>query len=199
MLWLILVAAVILIMLLFPVNVNAKYVYSSEKKQNIFEVRVFGITVFKSGAGKKTKKEKNDKPEEEKKFSFEDFKSIADKWENDADGDIKKRVGAIFKSLKRLADLRKAVCNFEFGFGDAAVTGIGAGIAYGLVYNIFAKLYYYFDIKKKNINVNVTPDFTKEKLCLYLEFGFNVRLIFAILTVIDVIRVYFKLRPEKNV
>lgn len=197
MVWLICILALISIILFFPVNITASYVYSAEQKQNIFKVDVFGFNVYKSGK-KKTKKSPSEKKEEkkQKKFSFEDYKNILEKWKNDSEGKIKKSVKGIFKNLKRFADLKKACCNFEFGTGDAALTGIAAGVAYGAIYNIFAKIYYYFNIKKKNLNIDVSPDFTKEKMELYIEFVFAARLIFLGFIVINLIKAYSRLKTQ---
>ena len=89
--------------------------------------------------------------------------------------------------------MKEAECRFDFGFGDAAQTGIAAGVAYGLVYNAFAKLYYCFNIKQKDLSVAVNPDFTKERLELYLKFRLGARLIFAFFAAADVVKIYFAL------
>ncbi len=196
MIWLICVLALFVILLLIPIRVSAEYVYSLEKKQNIFKVKIFGISVYESGKVKDNKNENSgSEPSEKSKFSFEEFKGIFKKWDTDEEN-IKKHIGNALKSLRRVAALKKAYFKTEFGLGDAALTGIFSGVAYGVVYNIFAVIYYYFNIKKKNLDIHVCPDFTKEKAEVSAKLIFGARLFFAGIAVFDIIKAYNKLKKK---
>lgn len=193
MLWIIIFILLLMaFFLLFYVKMGVYYVYSAQGMQNILKVTIMGITVFKTGKKKKKKKTSDEPEKEKKKLSYEDFRKALDNWDTNK-VTLKEDVKRAFKNLSRIAKIRKAHCDFTFGFSDAAKTGIAAGVSYGVVYGIFARLYEWFKMKEKNLSINVNPDFTKEVCELNLEFKLTVRSLFALLALKDIIKIYLAL------
>ncbi len=193
MLWIIIfILLLIAFFLLFYVKMGVYYVYSAERMQNILKVTVMGITVFETGKNKKKKKTSDKPKKEKKKLSYEDFRKSLDNWDINKET-LKEDIKGTFKNLRRIARIRKARCDFTFGFSDAAKTGIAAGVSYGVVYGAFSLLYDWFKMKEKNLSINVNPDFTKEVCELNLEFKLTVKSLFALLAVRDVIKIYLAL------
>lgn len=203
MIWIALVLAVILIILLFPVKISAEYAYSNSADKHIFLVKLFSFTVFKSDSDEdKPSKEENekkseDKKEEKKSVSSSDVKKFIHSWQKEK-AKAKKDIKKILKNIKRLANLKKAEFEMQFGFSDAAQTGIVSGILYGFVYGIFSALYRTFNINKKDMKINLKPEFNKPCFELYTAFEFKLRLIFALLAFFWIIKLYFLFKKEAN-
>lgn len=194
----IVVALLVLLILFFPVRLSLEYAFSAIEGKSVFKVSVFEKSVYRSGDKEKPKKEKEDKKSEGDKpksnidFSFSSFKRAS---ENEK---LKKSFIKTCKSLKRIADLKYAHISFDFGLSDAAATGIAAGVAYSVIYGIFAKLYYYFKIKKKNMQISVVPHFNNECMEVYLRLKFSVRIMFVALAVFDMLRLYKIAKKEMS-
>ncbi len=192
--WLWFAFAAIMIILFFPVAISFEYAFSATQKKSIFVIRVFGKDVYNSE--NKKDKEKKDKKEDEKKldidFSFEKMRGIV-KNEN-----VKRCFLRACKSLRRISDLKKLELSFDFGFSDAAATGIAGGAAYSIVYGVVARIYYFFKIKKENMDIRVVPHFDNQCLELYTKFEFKVRLAYVSLAILDILRMYKIVKGEMS-
>lgn len=196
MVWLISILCVIGFVLLFPIKISVQYAFSHSADKRIFLIKIFAFSVYRSenGENKEEKKEKSC-VENEKKISLDDVKKFVALW-RDKKAETKKNIKKILKNIKRFANLKKAETDIAFGTGDAAQTGIAGGILYGFVYGVFSEIYYVFNIKKKNIQIDLKPDFNREGAEVYLNFEFKARLIFALFALYWIAKMYFLLKKE---
>lgn len=157
-----------------PVCVNMSYLLY--KEQNVFTLKtglfVPFITLYKSGSEKNNKQEKNKKDnengevKEKKKMSFEVIKNIISE------------VSDLFAYFKKHLSITNFKLHFHIGTGDAALTGITSGAAWGALYDVAAVFANKFKLKDKNLHV--CPNFS-EKI---FECDINVRLSVKVLYVL---------------
>ena len=194
------IAAVMLTVLFFPVKVSACYAYSYLQKKNIYVISVFGKDVINTSEKKKRdrkvlKGKKNDKSDKSELFGETSFEGVKRIVQNER---IKNHFYSAFRNLKKIADVRYAECSLDFGLDDAALTGVASGIIYGAVYDVFAKLYYFFKIKKDDMNIRVVPHFDGKCMEIYLEIKVCVRLVFAVFAVMDFWKIYKDVKKEMS-
>lgn len=184
--WLCVLAAVlaaltVLIFLRLPFEFE--YITSAERKEQRFQVRICGIRLIR-GNGKNDKgekespaqKEKVHKPQEadeEKKgkndeFGFSQFIERID-WVKHIYKLIKADVEDVFTYLKTRARCRNLTLHLDFGFSDAAQTGIAAGVAYGVVYGVASMFYNNLLLRKDDMDIAVTPHFNRQCADFYAK------------------------------
>ncbi|OQB15915.1 MAG: hypothetical protein BWY15_00041 [Firmicutes bacterium ADurb.Bin193] len=157
------VLSAIIILILFAFfhrwRVTVRYV------KNVFTVDVGNFTVYSSAKGKK-----DDKYIKTPKLSF---KELTDKYGalKAFYRDEKCEIVSILQEAQRRFDIKKLNFSVDFGFGDAAVTGIASGFLWGCVGGASAFLKKYWELDKK-LNIALCPQFTKT--C----FEMNINLIF---------------------
>ncbi len=92
------------------------------------------------------------------------------------------------KSLK----VPKYIMHLDFGFPDAANTGIAAGAAYGVVYSLSALLYNNLNLKKKDMDVYVAPHFHTSRIDFYFNGIFQLRMVHIIKAIFMLVSIYNK-------
>ena len=72
--------------------------------------------------------------------------------------------------------------SLDYGFGDAAITGITGGIIWGLISNICGFISKYININEFT-NIAVKPYYTEKIFNFKLDFVFSARILYLIKTV----------------
>lgn len=162
-------------------------------------LKIFGFKAYRTEnyENSDTKKENSNEDKKTKSLDADDVKKFIKTWKNEK-VKAKKNIKKVLKNLSKFANLKGAELDLRYGAGDAAQTGIVSGILYGFVYGIFSGIYYIFNIKKKNMKISMNPDFNAESLEIYMRFEFRARIIFAVLSVFWIIKLYFLLKKEVN-
>ncbi|MEE1043036.1 MAG: DUF2953 domain-containing protein [Clostridia bacterium] len=164
------VAALILILLSVILFVKLKVSVIVHNK--VFWVYVCGIKVFDSTKNTNVKTKENEKLEVNyKKFKF--IINFITKILDDKNDDLL----YILKYAGKTVDVKRFDVSLDYGFGDAALTGITGGIIWGLISNICAFLDRYIDINNY-ANVAVKPYYTEKIFEFNSEFVFSVRIFY---------------------
>jgi len=135
---------VIALVLFIPI----KCIVSYDNERKLAVVRIFGITVYSSEKSKRKNKKQNvsEKKDGEKTFNIrEDIKNIYD------------ALKIIYRSARNELTVKKLYLSYKFGRGDAALTGIYAGVVYAVVHSLGTFVYNKFKVKQQKIDI--LPDF----------------------------------------
>ena len=106
----------------------------------------------------------------------------------------------IFGFLKFLS--RKAIIiktmdlKIDFGYSDAAATGLMTGILNGSVYNILAVIFNYIKVYKWN--VDIIPDFNSDKFDVTFCCISRIKTVHIIAVVIKAFKMFIKIRNVKK-
>ena len=170
--------AILIIIILIPVIalvVSWRVILSY--KNNNFTVKIGGVnfqfTVFSSNKFKKVKKE--EKYIKIPKTSFDKVKQKTLIFK-DIYKDEKNEIISILKTLGQKFDIKKLDISVNFGFGDAAVTGIANVFIWNGVNAIVHFLEKYINITDKT-NIAIYPNYTESCFEPNFELVFDVKLI----------------------
>ena len=186
--WLCSIAAVLAVLVALSfirLPIEFEYAASATHKKQMFQVRVCHIRLIRDRKNKKKedadagfvqdssdeeKKEEKQEPQEEKKeeFGFSQFMKQVD-WVKNIYEIIKKDLEDIFSYLRSRARCRNLTVHLDFGFEDAAQTGIAGGVAYGLVYSFASLVYNNLSLRKDDMDIAVNPRFDKQCTDLYIK------------------------------
>lgn len=197
MLTLAIILAVILLILLIPVNLRIYLKYHENELNTDFRVKYGVITVFKlkPRSDNPPKKKTKDKPrgDKQKKNKKPVFKKL---WQRRVH--IKRFIVSVAKYVAdHIMRIKKLYLHGTLGLSDAAQTGIVYGASSAVIYNVIG----YIDKKVsiKGIDIDYKPDFTNE--VIFIEFESIIRTnIYHVLAlaVIAGVRVIPIVRKEKD-
>ena len=137
-----------LVVVLLPVRVIVEY--SGKTKLKIF---VYGIKVFETNKKiNKGRSQGEKKGESEKQSDIDYITLLKENFEF-----LKEILRQVVEKTKKYAIIKNIEAKYKFGLGDAAVTGIYSGVAYGVVNGFAAYIRNYYKIK--NQKLEVIPDF----------------------------------------
>ena len=88
----------------------------------------------------------------------------------------------ILKYAKKTVSIKKLDIALDYGFDDAALTGITGGIIWTLISGISGFVGQFIDVKRFT-NIAVKPHYTEKVLDFKLEFVFSVRILHLLKTV----------------
>ena len=180
----ILLAFAILLLLLFLLflflSVNLKITVHNKN----IAVRVGLFKVYDSVNKKKIakKKEKEQKCEENYKNTKQVINLIR-KILDDRNDDLL----SILKYMSKTFKVRRLDLALEYGFSEAALTGIAGGAIWAAISGVCAYAGRYFDLKRF-LNIAVKPDYNREVLEFKLCFESRVRLLHLAETVRYILR-----------
>jgi hypothetical protein len=182
--------AIIAILLIAPIRAAATL---QDKKLSV-EVRILGLKFGKGLSAEKVAKVAEKKVESEVKVETEDENaSIREKIH-----DVKRKIYMVRhilhemrKRLFRKIVFEKLELKIRFGDGNAATTGVEAGIIWGAVGGLVALLNNIF-IVEKPIDVAVLPEFNQKLLDLYIDGIIRTRLAHIIIAAIIAVKIYKK-------
>ena len=164
------IAIILALLLLAFLPLHIGIAYSYDDKDTWIRVRIGWLfKKIKLGGQNQQKKEKRNKKDIKKDKSdddniiekLQDYYSI---WQ-----DIEKEVTKVLEYCKRHIKIDIFHIKTDFGFSDAATTGIVAGLAYAVCYTILGAIYNSVGIYDLKININ--PCFTDEQKRVYLNCG----------------------------
>ncbi len=153
----------ILIFLLLPVKLNLSY--SNEFKCEIF----LGFIKIYSYEKKKDVLSKNENNQQQ---TSDDY---VDKLKNNID-EVKDLFFNVFETFKKHLIFNKIWVEYEYGFKDAALTGVYYGVASTVINVLLSYLTNTFKVKKVENNIN--PKFNTEVQKFKFEFVVKFRLMF---------------------
>lgn len=174
MYWFITIFTILILIPLIALMVSWRVILSY--KNNIFIVKIggnnFQFTVFSSDKIKKGKKEKYIKIP---KTSFEVVKQKGSIFKNIFKNE-KHEIISILKSFGQKFDIINLNISVDFGFGDAAITGIASGFIWNGISAIVSFVKKHIDIEGKT-NIAVYPNYIESCFEANCQLVFNVRLI----------------------
>lgn len=162
----------VLILILFFILMYGKLKVSVIINNKIVRVFVGGIKVFDSTKNTNASTKETEKLD----VNYKKFKLIINfirKVLDDKNDDLL----YILKYAGKTIDVKRIDVSLDYGFGDAALTGITGGIIWGLVSNICALVEKYIDINNYT-NVAVKPYYTEKIFDFNSEFVFSVRIFY---------------------
>ena len=182
---------IFLILILIPVialMVSWRVILSYKNSNFIVKIggNNFQFTVFSS---KKIKKGKNGKYIKIPKTSFDTVKQKSLIFKN-LFKEEKYEIISILKAFGQKFDIINLNIAINFGFGDAAITGIANGFIWNGVNSIVSFLMKHIDIEDKT-NIAIYPNYIESCFEASFEFVFNVRLI-SFLGIILRVRDFYK-------
>lgn len=156
----IVIAALLVIMALLFVHYPISFIYSFKDKAR-FIIKIAGIPIYRY------KDKKNEKTKEHSGESvLKKVNEFSDKWESYKE-DTKELLMYLSKKIK----IDELDVSTEFGFEEAAITGIVAGGVYTLCYTVISAIDNTVGIK--NIKINIKPCFTQTVKRVYVKSGFS--------------------------
>ena len=170
------VATILLILLL--IILFAKFKISIRIDNRIIKVYFWKIKIYdslkKSGKSKKVAEKNIDKGKDFEK-KYKGFKQIINFFRKILD-DKNDDLIFILKYVKKTFDVKKLDFSLDYGFGDAAVTGVTGGIIWGLISNICSFVGRFIDINSF-ANIAVKPHYTEKIFDYKINFVFNIRIL----------------------
>lgn len=144
---------------------------------NNVNIYLWKIKVFDSLKNKKAEKikEKNIDKDEEFEKKYKGFKQIINfvrKIFDDKNDDLL----YILKYVKKTFTVKSLDVSLDYGFGDAAVTGVTGGIVWGLISNICGFAGRFIDINSFT-NIAVKPHYTEKIHDYKVNFVFYIRIL----------------------
>lgn len=193
--------ALLIIILFFPVCLRLQFAYSKNAgNKKRLSVWLGGIRVVKNDFNAE-KKLKKDKPHDNKtNDDSQVFDSFMDKlrYYEALFDEIKEDLLRTSVYFKNKLFIPNFTLHLDLGFSDAAQTGMASGAAYALVYGVAALIYNNLDLKKKNLDVNVTPHYNEPKLDFYFNGIFRLRMVHIIKVLLFIVRIYNKYKNFTN-
>lgn len=162
----------ILLILLITI-IFLKLRVSVKVDNNRTKVYLWRIKIFDSGKMSKKKPEKNIDKDNDFEKKYKGFKKIINFFRRVLD-DKNDDVIFIIKYIKKTFTIKKLDLSLDYGFGDAALTGISGGIIWGLISNICGFVGKYIDINSL-MNIAIKPHYTKKILDYKVNFVFYIR------------------------
>lgn len=186
--WLCSIAAVIAVLTALSfirLPIEFEYAASATHKKQMFQVRVCHIRLIRDRKNKKKEdadtelvqdssdsedigKKQDTEDEKDEKFGFSQFMKQID-WVKNIYELTKKDLEDIFSYLRSRARCRNLTVHLDFGFEDAAQTGIAGGVAYGVVYGFASLVYNNLSLRKDDMDLEVNPRFDKQCTDLYIK------------------------------
>lgn len=159
-----------LLILLFVLCGKIKICLSANK--NFFCIYIWKIKVYDSS--KKIKSKSNKHIDNNFENKYKKFKLVINffrKLLDDKNDDFVFGLKYIFKTF----DIKEISLSLDYGFGNAAVTGIAGGIIWGLISNTCCIIDKYANNIKEVLNIAVKPHYTEQileyniKMVLYVK------------------------------
>lgn len=165
-----------LILVLLFIILFAKLKVSVIINNKIIKVYLYKIKVYDSTKNtEKTKKINKDDEFEKKYKTFKLVINFLRKVLDDKNDDLL----YILKYIKKSVFVKKLDISLDYGFGDAALTGVTGGIIWGLISNICGFIGKYINVKEFT-NIAVKPYYTEKILDFKVNFVFSVRILYLI-------------------
>lgn len=169
----------ILILLLLKINIRFEYIRNHDyKKRSLSFSLLHNLIKFNIPIKKKDKKKEKLAREEQK--TAMNFFEIKEKLQG-IEGSYRE-YKSLFDNLRNYLRTR-LVCkdllfHMEFGFGEAALTGIASGFFWGFSYNILSIIDR--SLVLKNQDIRIVPDFNQMKLNIRFSGIFTIRIVHII-------------------
>ncbi len=196
--WLCAVLALLILLLLFPLRLRIEYGFCKNAKKQRLTVWLNGLRLLKNDFEKKKDKTKKDaKPSKENKDAYGGFMDKL-RFYDALYTHLKADIENVLKFLQRKHAIPKFTLHLDLGFNDAAQTGIAAGAAYALVYGVAGLIYNNLNLKKKDLDVAVTPHFHSPKIDFYFNGIFRLRAVHIISVLFLIFGIYRKYKNFKN-
>lgn len=151
-------SVILLLIIVFLTLLLIKLKITVTIKNKRVQVYVFKIKVFDSL--KKTRKSNDKNKEDEFVNNYKTFKEVVNLIRRVFD-DKNDDIIYIIKHIKNTFSLRRIDFALDYGFGDAAVTGVSGGVIWVLISGIASLVGKYIDIKKY-VNIAVKPHYTEK-------------------------------------
>lgn len=167
--WILAAAAILITLFIFKrMPIEIIYASSATHKKRAFKVKIYNINVIRDKKRVKDtpEKEKTEKKDEEFGFSafMESIERVKKIYKAASEG-----IAKMLKYLGKKTSCRNFTVHLDFGFENAAHTGIAAGAAYGIVYGVASIVYNNLNIKKEDMDIEVNPRFNKVCTDLYVK------------------------------
>ena len=213
--WLCVLAAVlaaltVLIFLRLPFEFE--YAASAARQEQRFQIRICGIRLIR-GKGQEDKTEKAAQAEEKKahkpqesdeekngkndEFGFSQFMERIDGVKHIYKL-VKSDIEDILTYLKTRIQCRNLTVHLDFGFSDAAQTGIAAGVAYGVVYGFASIVYNNLPLRKDDMDIAVTPHFNRQCADFYTKSIFCLSIAHIIKVLTMLLAIHKKIKKIKK-
>lgn len=198
--WLCVIALLVLLILLFPLKVRVEFGYSKNAAKKRLTVWLNGFIIYKNSFDEKTNEKKPAKQKIETENKDGGFASFMGKlrFYDALYSELKPDIVKLLAFFQKKLCIYKYVMHLDLGFPDAANTGIAAGAAYALVYGLAALIYNRLNLKKKDLDVYVTPHFHNAKIDFYFNGIFGFRLVHIIRALFMLLCIYGKFKSFKN-
>lgn len=140
---------------------------------------------------KRTKQRKiGDNQKEQKEFiSFEKIKDVSEK----AYDTFQKYLDVLIafnRYMKKKIKCENFSLKMNYGLGDAALTGISAGMLWGVIYSLLGVLDRYFEFLEMDVAIN--PDFNDIKLQMEFNCIFKIKIVHIIIVILIVLYTFIK-------
>lgn len=144
---------------------------------NIIKIFLWKIKVFDSSKEKKqkNKNEKNIDKDENFEKKYKGFKKVINFFRKLLD-DKNDDLIFILKYIKKTFSIKKLDVSLDYGFGDAALTGITSGIIWGLISNSCSFVGRFIDINNFT-NIAIKPQYTEKTLDYKVNFIFYIKIL----------------------
>ncbi len=192
--------ALLIIILFFPVRLRLQFAYSKNagnKKRLTVWLGTVRLAQNDFDGEKKTKDKSRNKKTDDDSKAFDSFMDKLRYYEALFD-EIKEDLLRTSVYFKNRLFIPNFTLHLDLGFSDAAQTGMASGAAYALVYGVAALLYNNLDLKKKNLDVSVTPHYNEPKLDFYFNGIFRLRMVHIIKVLLFIVRIYNKYKNFAN-
>ncbi|TYP59889.1 DUF2953 domain-containing protein [Thermosediminibacter litoriperuensis] len=154
MLVLLVIGLTVLLIVLIPVSYNITFSWKDSQKRIYIKISILGLIVIQRNS----------------LISSDAGEGAAKTTSNNYSMTSQRLLRYIFK----IAKIKKISLRIKYGFGDPALTGISAGMIWGLAYFV---LYRLFNLYNSCLSLDIQPDFSENPTTeLYLESIINTRI-----------------------
>ena len=198
--WLCVIGLLFLILLFFPLNLRVEFGYSKNAAKQRLTVWLNGFKLYKNSFDQAVDVEKTAKPNKEPENEDGGFAHFMEKlrFYDALYTALKPDVIKLLVYFQKKLRIPKYVMHLDFGFPDAANTGVAAGAAYALVYGFAALIYNHLNLKKKDLDVYVVPHFHDAKIDFYFNGIFKLRFVHIIRALFMLLNIYSSFKKIQN-
>lgn len=182
------------VLLMIPLYVNIQYVFDAKNSRARIYLKYLFFTIELVPSKKKDKPDKKKKKEskidepENKKFTFDMFKSYMDKIYAIRE-DIFDVLSILFNKAVYIKDLS---IYSEFGFEDPMTTGIVTGAANTVVYNMLSVIERHANLEQRT--VSLIPDFDNPHFLVRIKSIIKIKNVHIIVIVLKLLGIFFKIK-----
>lgn len=191
----VLIAGLLIALAFLPIDCDFGVAYRERQMKTELEIRFLFLRIHPMKWEKRKKKEKKQPAEKKDTEGSRGFQRIWELLQNGARifGELKDELIELLRyTAEKGGEVRLFQCGLDFGFSDAAVTGMMTGVLNGVIYNIYGFLDRYMRIRETKIEIQ--PFFQEERMELRLRCILRLRLAYIMVVAVKAAGILLKIR-----